>query len=858
MPSFGNIIREAVEAIKSPAIPEAAARGTAEHPKILDPALIKPSTTVRAPEIPFKGSPEPAVMKATRATEVKDVTTSERIQNLKTQIGGLIRRDPNLPKDIQEKLYEGSWRANAADDVADLDIAQWFSPLKSSPAEQATLINDYMITADEVAQALRYGKDKIRDVHIDVWKNSLDRLQGAVDSDPEVVESLARIRAGLDEQFDDMAARNWIDKTRYLDDYTPIRRINAVMEGLATFYGEQPDALKSRLLDAQRKRTGGQGARETDLLNVFRATRSEYLRKIAEHETFLDFIADPTLNVTDKFSNGQEIPRNLAVFRPGAGAFGSTVKAKEGYYLDGALKSIDPKGYINTGGWVFPRPLVEAMSHFSKPKHTSQENAWYRMGSALSKNLTVYNPANTNVNRVSDLLVAMFTPGEASAQPVGVLKWYGKAAKASYKGAYGKGKTIINLHGKDVDVWDLAIREGLTSGTVAHDVGMENPLPPELLRLHPEAEAAHSNWWANTVRNLEADRLATEASPRIAAGLEAVERTGDWSQFGRVGRDVTFRYGAGAPRASQFPALRLISPFLQFQGLATARILDMAASKNLGTKGRLALSLIAVPLSFHMWNQQNDEYVQVENALPEYERNQLHIIVPDPLNPAKVRKGVDGQPVILRFRYWVPEQVASTIGLGNLPARVDRVLKGRDTPMQFMEQTGSSAAESISNQLVIPALVSEALTGKNQQGRPMTGLDRLLRTVPGTRIVANAAESNENYGPEEAAKVAAYEAAGLRFARPRHVDAKLLDAQLQDAIREMKEAKAAFVGAARNKTGTDTIEARDVLEKKIQEVKRLKKQIKSEKDAGYNPPPTDKNATAKRKASVQKSLKEDE
>ena len=853
MPNFSSIIKGAIEHLRTPAVPELAARGTAAAPTLLTKALAKPLTRERAPSVPFQGAPE--VKAATRTTEDKTVTSEERIQNLKTHLGGLIRRDPNVSKDVQEKLYKGAWRKNAAHEVADLDIAQWFSPLKSNPAIQATLVHDYMVTADEVAQAGRYGKDKIRDIALPIWQQSLDRLQAAVDSDPEVVSALKNIRTGLDAQFEDMAARNWIDRNRYLEDYTPIRRINSTLDGLATFYGEDAEALKTRLLSQQQQRVGGKAPRETDMLKVLRATRAEYLRKVAEHEAFVDLASDPTINFTDKVTPGSPIPKGLALFRPGPGGFGSTIKSSEGYFVDGALAALDPKKQMALGGWVFPKPIIDAMNHFNTPVHTGSENRWYKAGHNISKMLTVYNPANTNVNRVSDLAVAMFTPGTESAHPLGVLKWYGKATTAAYKGATGKGGTFVKLHGRTVDVWDMSIREGLTSGTIAHEVSGER-LSPELLRLHPEAEQNHINWLETVKRNLQTDRLATEASPRIAAGLEAVERTGDWAQFGKVGRDVTFRYGAGAPRVSQFPAIRMISPFLQFQGLATARILDMANAQSMGTKARLALALAAVPTSFLMWNTQNDEYKQAENALPDYERNQLHIIVPDIINPAKIRRDVEGQPVVLRFRYWVPEQVMSLIGLGNLPEKVARVAQGRDTPMQFIQSPAKEIGRSISSMLTLPSLINQYATGQAQSGMPMEGMDWLERGAPAARIATKGIERGMNYGPLEGIKTAAYEAAGLRFATPRHVDAQLLDAQLQESIRQMREAKGKLVSSGRNKSGTEFKEALKSYKSHVTEVQRLMAQIKKEKAAGYSPPKADRSLTQQRREGVQKVMKE--
>lgn len=853
MPSFQSILKEAAKAIKKPAVLEAGERGTGAAPAMLDPALVRPAAREFSPGVPVAGVPE--VAQQVNVTAATEMTTADRIQALKTHLGGLIRRDPNLPKDVQEKLYRGSWRKEAANEVADLDIGQWFSPLKRDPVSQTKLVHNYMVTEDEVAQAMRYGKTHIRDIPIETWQESARRLQEAVDLDPEVQEALKRIRGALDEQFEDMATRQWIDRNRYLGDYTPIRRINASLDGLASFFGEDAEALKSRLLAAQQKRTGAQTPREVDLIKVFRATRAEYLRKVAEHETALDLFSDPTINLTEHFAQGQALPRDVAVVRTGAGMFGATIKANEGYFIDGALRAMDPKGHLNLGGFVVPKPVAEAIGHFNRPVHSGAENWWYKSGTNIAKMLTVYNPANTMVNLLSDAPVAMFVGPES--HPLGFLKWAGRAYPAAVRGARGKGGTHVKLHGRTVDVWDMAVREGITSGTIAAELGSGVKLPPELARLYPEAERNHANWLARIARKLETSRLAVEAGPRIAAGLEAVERTGDWSKFGQVGRDITFRYGAGAPRVSQFPAIRMISPFLQFQGLATARVLDLANAKSLPTKARIAIGLAAVPLSAHMWNHQNDEYKQVELALPEYERNQLHIVVPDPTDPSKPRRDIEGQPVVLRFRYWVPEQVLSTVGLGNLATRAERTVTGRDTPMQFLSQTVKGAGESISNMLVLPSIVQEAVTGKTERG-PMSGTDWVNRIAPITRIATKAVERGQDYGPAEGAKTAVLETAGARFARARHVDVKLLDAQLQEAVRKMNESKGRFRSAARNRGGSDVAEAKKTFLDAVAEVKRLKAQIAKEKAGGYAPPKADKARSEKRRESVRKTLKEGE
>lgn len=838
---FQNIIRgaeEGIRALREPVgLPGVEARGTEAAPKLLTDALAQGSPiTQRAPNVPFLG--EPATQPTVRATLSPPV--NDPIGTLKTLAKGFVDRDPEVTtsvlrsNDLSEKLYEGAWRHEAAPTIADRDVASWFAPLQRDPVPQAQLVHDYMITLDEVAQAQRRGADNIKGIPLPVWQASADRLQSAVEADPEVAATVRNVRDNLDGMFQDMAQRGWIDPKRYLDDYTPIRRINAMLDGLAHFTGEDPQGLRSRILSAQQKRGTSTAVRETDLLDLLRRHRAEYLSKIAMHEAFLDIISDPTVNFTEQFYGKADLPKGLAVYRPGAGMFGSTAKTTEGYLFDSHLRAIDSKGKLAAGGYVLPEKLVSALNEFNKRNLSGTESQWAKAQGALARWLTVYNPANTQVNRASDLLVAMFFPEQGQAHPLGVLRWMGKATAASYDSAFRGKPNYVTLHGRTVDLGDLAVREGLTTGTIQHDVGGER-MPSELLHLSPEAQALHDKWFGNIFKTMEADRLATEMAPRIAAGLEAVERTGDWSQFGKVGRDITFRYGAGAPRVSKLPILKAMAPFLQFQGLATQRMLHTWGAKGMEPKVRLALGLVAVPLAIHAWNTQNDNYKQAELALPEYERNQMHIWMPDGNDPSKPRLDVDGKPVALRFRLWVPDQVAQNIGLGNAAPRMKRVLEGRDTPMQFLQQSAKMSSESISSNLVIPSIVSTLLTGKTPQGTEAKGFDRVERVIPMARIAGDTYRATKNYGLTQGTLKFLGDITGMRPANVKHRGTGLLDAQVEEAKKAVRDAQAQV--NAYKLTDPDKLDQalHDLVSAK-KELARLAKQLAKEKAAGYNRP----------------------
>lgn len=785
--SIMQALESAGKAIKEP-IGLPAKRGTAAHPTLLKAAQeAGPPITQRAPEVPFHGRHETRTIVRTTA-EKEPRTLAGSITGVKESLKALVEPFPTVSKDISEKLYRGAWRKEASAPVADLDVAQWFRPLQKAPVEQAALVHDFMITTDEVAQAMRGGHDKIKDIPLDVWQQSAQQLQTKVEADPEVAATVKNVRAGLDEMFNDMVGRGWIDPKRYLGDYTPIRRLNAMLDGLAEFTGEDPTALKSRLLSSQQKRGGPIGTRETDVLDLLRRTRTEYLEKVAQHEAFVELLADPTINFTDAYVGKDMVDKGLRVYRTGPGMFGATAKSKEGYLLDSHLRAIDPKGKLTPGGYVFPEKVVQALETFNRRHLSGEEGKWAKASSTLAKWLTVYNPANTQINRGSDLLVAMFLPEEGTSHPIGVLKWYGEATKASYGRAFGDKAHYVTLHGKTVDISDLAVREGLTTGTIQHEVGGEMA-PLELMRLTPEGQQMHNQWLGHIGKTMEADRLATEMAPRIASGLEAVERTGDWSQFGKVGRDITFRYGAGAPAASRFPIARAMAPFMQFQGLATQRMLAMAGAKGMAPKARLALGVVAVPMAIHAWNTQNDDYKNAELSLLDFERNQMHVFMPDPANPAKVKRAIDGSPVALRMRLWVPDQVAGFVGFGNFAPRASRVLEGRDTPMQFAKDSIKQGTENVSSMLVVPSLVREVVSGRTSTGKELTLTERLERPLPAIRAAHDVVQTGINYGVGEASAKFMQEITGMKPAISAHAGTTLLDAQLKEAQRKLAVAR---------------------------------------------------------------------
>jgi hypothetical protein len=838
MPSFaelGKMLGEAGKSLFEPAVPELAERGTAAAPALLEKLKTAEPPIAQRPAQPQVTS-MPEVERHLEMTYNPQQSLGDGIQAFKTFLGGAIKRDPNLPKDIQERFLKARQSEESAGYLADQELSKMLEPMQSDPVTQTTIWAKHLLASDELAQAIRDGRQDIMGRPIDEWKRVVSELQAKVDADPEITEAHGRYRAKMDALFGDAMGRGWLAPDRYLDDYTPIRKLHAVADASASAAGED---FQLNLLSMLQHRGGAEGERESNLVKMLRETMSQYHRHVAEHELWMDLTSDPTIDLTDRIPPFVDPPKGFGRYRPGPGAIGYDRKSSPEQFMDGAQDALPS---LKTGR-VLPSPIIEALESYKRSMHTTRENQWYKIGNAMARQFTIYNPGNTNVNRGSDLLVALTRAPEMGVSPMGILRWYGTANKVAFRGVFGKGNTIVNLNGQPVDLWEMTVEQGLPANTIMHDVGGIG-VPQQFLRNLPEAQRNYDNWWQNLVTRygqpqqiIAAERQAVELAPRIAAGIDAYLKSGDPNEFGRVGREITFHYGAGAPRWATFPALRLVAPFIQFNGLASEWILNtMNLKTNTAAKVKALAAMVVVPTTVMMWNAQNPAYQQVENALHERERNQMHIIVPDPMNPAEPRRDINGAPVVLRFRWWVPEQVAQLAGLGNMPQRIERMATGRDTPMQFIEEAGRQAGESFTGMLLTPEVVNELLTGKTDTGRVMNMRERLMRLSPLARIGIEGATAAQDYGPAEGARVAAERWLGLSFAPTLRRSTKLLDAQFRDAKTARDRAKALLVTAIRNGTPQQVRDAWTALQKQQTELARLAPLARQERDTAPEAP----------------------
>jgi len=852
MPSFsefGKILgetgKQVGEALFKPAVPELAERA----PKLMEKLRTAEPPMSRRPNQPQVTS-QPAVEQHLEMTYDPHNSLVDGIQSLKTFLGGAIKRDPNLPKDLQARFLRSRQAEESAGHMADFELSKIVEPMQIDSPKQTTIWAKHLLASDELAQAKRDGRPDIMGEPIEKWERVVSELQAQVDADPQIAEAHKRYRAKMDALFGDAQSRGWLTPERYLEDYTPIRKLHAVADATTQAAGED---FRLNLLSMLKHRGEDQTERESNLVNMLRETMAQYHRHVAEHELWLDLKSDKSINLTDQVPAHMDPPKGFSRFLPGPGDIGYEPKTPEEQFILGAQKALPPANQ----GHIFPTPIVEALKSYKRSMHTAREQQLYKAGNMIARQFTIYNPGNTNVNRGSDLMVAMTRGPELGVSPLGILKWYGTANKVAFRGVFGKGSTIVEINGQPVDVWEMAVEQGLPASTIMHDVGGSS-IPQHLLKNLPEAQKNYDNWWqtmqvkfAAPFQVLAAERQAVELAPRIAAGMEAFAQSNNPAEFGRVGREITFHYGAGAPKWATFPAMRLIAPFIQFQGLATEWALNtMNLAQNAPGKVKALTAMVAVPTATMLWNTQNPEYQQVEDALHERERGQIHIIVPDPMDPAHVRRDINGAPVVLRFRWWVPEQVAQVAGLGNTPSRLQRVISGKDTPVQFAQDAGAQAAENFTGMLLTPEVVKELMSGKTDTGREMSLKERLGRISPLARIGIEGAQTAADYGPAEGAKVAAERWLGLSFAPTARRGTQLQNATLVEAKAKLAQAKTQWKTAIRNGTPTQVSDAWRKLKEAQEEIKRAAPIAKAAREEA----PPRPEGSEKRKQSILEKL----
>jgi len=823
---------EAVRALLTPSIPEAAERLVHPEALLLKGKAAPSPVGMRAEDVPFEGVPE--LQAATRSTEREVNTIEDMTRSVKRAFLSFIQADPDLPKDLQRKLIDARHAENMADALAAKTLRDAHLPILGDPRRVARVF-DYAVTADDVAQASSEGRNVIHGIGADKWVEQLDKLKTVMDSDP-VSTQVIKNRQGLwDAIHEDMVQEGAIVPERYKQSYTPMRHISSVVRGLANITGDE--GLVRELSQAQR-RVGGGGPRETNLAVVEHKVISKYLRWKALKNTFNEIMADPALNRTGQYKMHDVLPHGWSIWNPGPGLPGYVPKSPDAEILSGMVKTLyekrktvgltpeETKQLVRTrkeqarmvsGGYVIPTPLAEAFKNFEKSIPNQASNAAYKAGALAARWLTVYNPKNTFLNLMSDLPLAMLgLPGE-KAHPLGVLRFYVPGLRTGLEHAFtGKTRTV-NVNGQTIDIGGLLDKEAVTGTTHLSQISTGQQIHPELTGLAPGLESARNplQLLGDFAKNF---RQGVELAPRIAAGLDALKRTGSEKEFGRVARLATLEYGAGAPLASKQPAVRLISPFLQFAGLAMGRVIDLIGTE--GSRARGLTAVLALPVLTMMWNMRNAAFRQVNDAIPDYERQNPYIIIPDLKNPDEPLRDIEGKPVVWRFRLSVPEQAMQNVGLGNLAPRIGRVVSGQDLPMKFLKETVGGMGESIASQLTTPGLVDAIARGKDRFGNELDTGQKIMRLAPFARTVAEGVRSAKDYGPAEGVKRAAEEFIGFTGTNVEHRGKALLDATLMEHVRKIRGATSKLRNAVINKAPSEQEKWRNRRKEAVAELRR--------------------------------------
>jgi hypothetical protein len=808
-PSIEGAMRKVWKAVRTPAIPEAMARGTAE-----DPALMRGVSN----QLTYEQNP--AIFRSMKEKPPPPPTTIEdAVQSMKDFFGSFMRADPNVAKDIQKKTY--NWRSQhaAAEAKTDGMLRGVYEPLQRDPVRQLAKGQDFMVLSDENAQALADGRTHSMGKPIEETLARQAALETEIQGDPEIFEMITRRTALITKIFNDMVQRGWITPTRTLESYTHIRKVQEIIGSLAA---EEGVDFNSVLIEGRFLKGKHGSLRGHDILKLEQNLVQKYLQKVAKHDAFFDLMSDPTINLTRMYRVGEKVGRGHVAYNPAPNDVGHVRLSPEEQIASGMTDEIT-RGFgdvVTPGAYVIPKSLARVFKEFRPPQLANEiEGHLYRAGRMFARNLTVYNPANTRLNQWSDALLAMFgLPGE-KANPLGVMRFYPSALKAAQEIAVGK-KSFVKINNQVIDVRKLVEDEALGESMLFHEV-QNKKISDELARLYPESVQKQE---ANIFDVLSRDRFSTELAPRLAAGMAAFEKTGDLKEFGRIGREITLTYGAGAPRASKIPIIRFLSPFLQFQGLATGRVIDMLNTP--GSQARTIVGLMAVPVTTWMWNTRNSDFQKVEDALLPYERDQAHIIMPSIEDPTKPMVDIQGNPVVIRFRFWVPEEVMKMAGLGNFAARLDRLVRGRDkwenAPMDVLKRAGRTAVESAT---MTPGLFAD-LADENPR---LDSVDRILRVLPIARPLAIGLERGRDYGPTEGIKAAVPEFLGIKRAQLMRRGSTPSDADLVIARAKKNDAKRAMHKALFNAGPTEKQEAIDKYKEAVEEYRRIAKIIGGER-----------------------------
>ena len=828
-----EVVKDLLEYIGRSQIPEAATEVTKSGvPRVLEEATTAEARKVAATGLPtgireratgvdFPGPT--SVRQAVRATaDAEQTSWADRGRGIKEFMGSFFDEAPGVPTRLKSMAHDTRVRGAIAEADAKFAVRDALAPIKDDHFNKITKLSDFMKLADRIATVRGEVAAGLRDpltpteatgATLSQLEQSFRNTAGELSKMPDVLEAHKNVRKLLDDVFQNMVDRGYIEPTRYREAYTPVQQLEEIARGL-----QQRGASRvgGSVLPATLERGVNSAFSESNLVPLLKDYLSDYYRKTAEDGFFMRVFNDPNLNLTRHFEAGARLPKGIVSYIPGPGLPGYAAKRKEMVFFDGVTRALFDgagagkiRGSYNGVGVVVPESVANLLTSFKPPSPDEFTGKVFKAGQAWSRAMTVYNPRNTSLNVFSDLFLALLgMPGEKN-HALGILRFEPAAIRAAFKGAFGKDPEIVNIGGKRLNIYELAEKQGITGSTLISDLG-GLPIDQELAKFAEQTTMKPHERIGDFMSRV---RQAVEASPRIAAGMEALARTGDINEFGRIGRNITLPYGYGAPAAARNPFMRFLTPFIQFTGLATKRIYEL--STHADSRGRTLTALAAIPTAMWMWNVQNSEYKKVENSLKEFERDAMHIIFPDPEDPGKPLRDKNGNPVVMRVRYFVPEEIMRNFGFGNLPARVGRVAVGRTTPVEFMDESRQNASENLAFQFGPVSAAISGLTGRSLlTGQKNEGLGSALASAtPQTRAVSEIVKAMRGGDVGEVARTAVEQTAGIGFSRSAHRGKVLKDTDLVDARRALSDAQKELAYA---RTQRDKVRIEDAKKKLIE------------------------------------------
>jgi hypothetical protein len=646
--------------------------------------------------------------------------------------------------------------------------APYFKPKPGKP-ERVTKIEGVRFGPARIRQAFRaLGPGGTT---YEQWKKEAEALGNEMARHPDVVQAYKALRNVTDEMHETMVQYGLLDPGQYRESYKPAQRLLDMATGLEQRFAGT--AIGRELSAAMQRNAAGEIV-ETNLVKVMRASLHALNRKVAEIELWRKIEMDPDLNLTRFFEPGQPIPKGLKLYRPGKGMPGyQEFDAMDGA-LQAAIEGLPTKSYTQ-GAYVLSEDLANRLMHFYQATTSPVEQTIYKYSRMYARQLTLYSPSNTPLNAMSDTPLAMLgMPGEAN-NLFGFIRFLPVSVKESFRGAFGK----------QSDLFERAMEEGLTGTTFIQSVGGET-VPRRLeaammqgKKLSPidRAKDVAANW----VRV----RQAVELFPRMAGGLAAEAKSGQAADFARVGEMLTLPYGAGDPAVTRAPIMNLLAPFWRWTGLAAERSFRLATTKGSRARGIAALAI--PPMAVATWNLRNPAFRKVEYSLSQYDRTHMHVILPDPSDPEKPMRKKNGQPMVWRMRFWVPEEIAGFFGIGNLPGRIVDVAAGYNTPLEAIKEGASEVGENIASVPVAIMSARQMLTGRsNLTGQQLESFERTETTLPLFYHVGKFFETMENEGLGAAAAQAPGRIVGIRPAGARLGRA---DAKIQNLVRQIRESE---------------------------------------------------------------------